>query len=116
LPFASQSFDIVLGNGVLHHLPNLAEVVPQIKRVLRPGGIYIGREPNFISPLIQWKVLGEHSSRNEHAVYRDEIISTFNAAGFETKVTYFWRRLPWLHHAWFTSSIAIHAVLKASSK
>jgi len=38
LPFPDNSFDIVYSNGVIHHTPNTARVVQEIKRVLKPGG------------------------------------------------------------------------------
>ena len=38
LPFASKSFDLVYSWGVLHHTPDTAKAVAEIKRVLRPGG------------------------------------------------------------------------------
>ena len=38
LPFADESFDLVLGHAVLHHLPNLAESFVDFHRLLRPGG------------------------------------------------------------------------------
>jgi glycosyltransferase involved in cell wall biosynthesis/ubiquinone/menaquinone biosynthesis C-methylase UbiE len=38
LPFPDASFDLVYSNGVLHHTPNTAQVVGEIRRVLRPGG------------------------------------------------------------------------------
>jgi glycosyltransferase involved in cell wall biosynthesis/ubiquinone/menaquinone biosynthesis C-methylase UbiE len=38
LPFPDNSFDVVYSNGVLHHTPNTAAVVREIKRVLKPGG------------------------------------------------------------------------------
>ena len=38
LPFADQSFDLVLGHAVLHHLPNLRRAFAEFHRVLRPGG------------------------------------------------------------------------------
>ena len=37
LPFADQSFDLVLGHAVLHHLPNLDRAFAEFHRVLRPG-------------------------------------------------------------------------------
>jgi glycosyltransferase involved in cell wall biosynthesis/ubiquinone/menaquinone biosynthesis C-methylase UbiE len=38
LPFPDASFDLVYGNGVLHHTPNTERVIGEILRVLRPGG------------------------------------------------------------------------------
>ena len=37
LPFADESFDLVLGHAVLHHLPNLRRAFAEFHRVLRPG-------------------------------------------------------------------------------
>jgi len=39
LPFADDSFDIVFGHAVLHHLPDLAGSMAELRRVLRPGGV-----------------------------------------------------------------------------
>jgi SAM-dependent methyltransferase len=41
LPFADDSFDLVLGHAVLHHLPDLDQAWREIHRVLRPGGVAI---------------------------------------------------------------------------
>ena len=41
LPFADESFDLVLGHAVLHHLPDLDQAWREIHRVLRPGGIAV---------------------------------------------------------------------------
>ena len=38
LPFADESFDLVLGHAVLHHLPDLTQAFSEFRRVLRPGG------------------------------------------------------------------------------
>jgi SAM-dependent methyltransferase len=38
LPFADESFDLVLGHAVLHHLPDLRAAFSEFARVLRPGG------------------------------------------------------------------------------
>lgn len=39
LPFADESFDIVFGHAVLHHLPDLDGAFAEFLRVLRPGGV-----------------------------------------------------------------------------
>jgi SAM-dependent methyltransferase len=38
LPFEDDSFDLVFGHAVLHHLPDLAGSFREFRRVLRPGG------------------------------------------------------------------------------
>jgi SAM-dependent methyltransferase len=39
LPFEDDSFDIVFGHAVLHHLPDLAGAFREFRRVLQPGGV-----------------------------------------------------------------------------
>jgi ubiquinone/menaquinone biosynthesis C-methylase UbiE len=39
LPFEDDSFDLVFGHAVLHHLPDLAGAFREFQRVLRPGGV-----------------------------------------------------------------------------
>jgi ubiquinone/menaquinone biosynthesis C-methylase UbiE len=39
LPFEDESFDLVLGHAVLHHIPDLARAFAEFHRVLRPGGM-----------------------------------------------------------------------------
>jgi SAM-dependent methyltransferase len=47
LPFADESFDLVLGHAVLHHLPHLDDAFAEFLRVLRPGGrILFAGEPS----------------------------------------------------------------------
>jgi SAM-dependent methyltransferase len=49
LPFAEQSFDLVLGHAVLHHIPDLDQAFREMYRVLRPGGqIVFAGEPSRV--------------------------------------------------------------------
>ncbi len=38
IPFEDDSFDLVLGHAVLHHIPDLDQAFSEFHRVLRPGG------------------------------------------------------------------------------
>jgi SAM-dependent methyltransferase len=47
LPFPDESFDLVLGHAVLHHLPDLNRAFSEFHRVLAPGGrIVFAGEPS----------------------------------------------------------------------
>jgi ubiquinone/menaquinone biosynthesis C-methylase UbiE len=41
LPFADESFDLVLGHAVLHHIPDLQRAFAEFARVLAPGGTLV---------------------------------------------------------------------------
>ena len=51
LPFRDATFDAVLGNAVLHHLA-LDLALPELARVLKPGGIFAFAEPNLLNPQV----------------------------------------------------------------
>jgi ubiquinone/menaquinone biosynthesis C-methylase UbiE len=41
LPFADASFDRAMANHMLYHVPNIPRAVAGLRRVLRPGGIFL---------------------------------------------------------------------------
>ncbi len=41
LPFSSHSFDMVLANHMLYHLPDIDDALTEIHRILKPGGVVI---------------------------------------------------------------------------
>ncbi|HEX3050728.1 MAG TPA: class I SAM-dependent methyltransferase [Aggregatilineaceae bacterium] len=53
LPFPSESFDVVFGKGVLHHL-NAEYGAPEILRVLKSGGKAAFSEPMGTNPLLSF--------------------------------------------------------------
>jgi SAM-dependent methyltransferase len=53
LGFATDTFDVVFGEGALHHL-DLAAARSEIHRVLRPGGIGVFAEPIVLNPLLRF--------------------------------------------------------------
>jgi SAM-dependent methyltransferase len=53
LPFPDESFDLVLGHAVLHHLPDLDAAFAEFGRVLKPGGtVAFCGEPSRYGDLI----------------------------------------------------------------
>lgn len=41
LPFEDESFDLVLGHAVLHHIPDVEQAMREVLRVLKPSGRFI---------------------------------------------------------------------------
>ena len=41
LPYPDESFDVVIGHAVLHHIPDLGLTFREILRVLKPGGRFV---------------------------------------------------------------------------
>lgn len=46
LPLPNSTFDCVIADNVLEHLPNPAAVFSEVHRVLRPGGVFLAKTPN----------------------------------------------------------------------
>jgi len=46
LPFEDESFDVVVAGELLEHLADPAAAVANVRRVLRPGSLFIGSVPN----------------------------------------------------------------------
>ena len=44
LPYLDQSFDGVISNSIIHHLPNPMAAFQEISRVIRPGGLILIRD------------------------------------------------------------------------
>ena len=76
-PLPSNAFDLVFGNGVLHHL-DIEISARQILRILKPGGIAIFREPLGENQLLErirrssWRGLQHRHSEDERSFrYQD---------------------------------------------
>lgn len=74
LPFDDNSFDMVFGGFVLHHL-NIKKVSKEIMRVLKIGGSYQGIEPNgnYFYIYLPLNLFNRTHEKYEHAIYDSDI-------------------------------------------
>ena len=42
LPFEDNTFDVVIMDAVLEHIPDVGKAISEVARVLKPGGVFIG--------------------------------------------------------------------------
>jgi SAM-dependent methyltransferase len=63
LPFDDDSFDLVFGHAVLHHLPDLADGFREFRRVLKPGGVvaFCGEPSYYGDRIAAWPKRGANA-------------------------------------------------------
>ena len=56
IPFENESFDAVIANHMLYHVPDRPKAIMEIKRVLKPGGILIATTvgENHMKQMLEW--------------------------------------------------------------
>jgi len=88
LTLPNESFDAVVGISILHHL-RIEAALPQVLRVLKPGGRFVFTEPNMLNPQV---FLERHvpsiressgTSPDETAFYRWQLKRFLLAEGFQ---------------------------------
>ncbi|MBC2839039.1 class I SAM-dependent methyltransferase [Robiginitalea sp. SC105] len=103
LPFESNSFDVILCNHVLEHIPDHQKALSELYRVLKPGGWGIFQVPQDLSrertledpgitdPEERRKVFGQY----DHVrVYGRDYIEILRAAGFDAEGVDYTRNFP----------------------
>ncbi len=73
--FNKNSFDIIFGLGILHHL-EFSKCLDEIDRILKPGGSLLFIEPVGTNPLINFyrKLTPRARSRDEHPLIKKDFL------------------------------------------
>jgi SAM-dependent methyltransferase len=77
----SATVDLATSFGVLHHIPNVSHVVAEIARVLKPGGLFVLREP--ISSMGDWRQARAGLTANERGLPVEWFATLVRTTGFK---------------------------------
>jgi len=80
IPFADQTFDMVLSNSVLHHLANPVAMLDEMRRVMKPHGLALLRDLRRPGRLMfSWHVrwYGRHYSGLMKKLYTDSVRASY---------------------------------------
>ena len=80
LPFSERTFDLVLCNSLLHHLPDPLALFNEISRVAKPGGAILLRDlrrPSRLEFPLHAAWFGRHYSGVMRQLYRDSLRAAY---------------------------------------
>ena len=109
---ADGSFDVVLCFGLLHHIPDIGDAFRECRRILRPGGRLIFRDPWAGNPLL-WFLhrFVYEASANERPLRLRPTSALVRSSGFRVEhVSRFWLRFPWAPPGPWSTNLAMVAV------
>jgi SAM-dependent methyltransferase len=95
LDYPSDHFDLAFGFAILHHL-DLSKALPELHRVLKPGGIAYFAEPLGTNPLINLyrRVTPQHRTEDEEPIDLEKL--TLRLSGFRA----------FRHHEYYLMALA----------
>ena len=76
LPFADDSFDQVICSEVLEHIVEYEKVLTEIKRVLKPSGIFAVSVPRYLPEWVCWQLSdGYHDVEGGHVrIFKSNVL------------------------------------------
>ena len=86
LPLSERSFDLVLCNSLLHHLPDPLALLNEISRVSKPGGAILLRDlrrPSRLEFPLHALWFGRHYSGLMRQLYRDSLRASYTPGELE---------------------------------
>jgi len=114
MPFASDSIDLVAGDGcyVLQTYPDgYASLTQEVGRVLKPGGVFVSWDPNPFNPVILYRYLATPRSPNQFIFWPHKVLPLFKSSGLSASTKFFYARLPWTRNRFLGTCIGIVAHL-----
>jgi ubiquinone/menaquinone biosynthesis C-methylase UbiE len=111
MPLAENSFDTVMMLGGIHHVPDRNALFQEVFKILKPGGVFIWREP--VSDFWLWKILRSIVYRlspildhgTERPLTWDETVPLLEDSGFEVQQ---WRTCGFLGFCIFMNSDVLY--------
>lgn len=107
LPLATEAFDTVIILGGIHHVPNVHGLFAEVARILKPGGLFLAREP--ANDFFLWRMLRavvyraspSLDAKTEHPVRQKEIEAIVHHSGLKMQS---WKTLGFLGFCIFMNS------------
>ena len=109
LPFRDRSFDVVFASLFLCEMPNLEDVLAEFARLLKPGGVFVGFEPNPFHPVIQYRYWFKPRSSNHYLFWPRKVLPAFASVGLQTRTEYFYGPIPWMRSRFLGTCIGLVA-------
>lgn len=79
IPFPDDTFDVVVGSELIEHLDEPQKTLESARRVLKPGGLFIGTTPNNLMPQ-------EEVPEHQRTWTKDQLFALFDGVFDNVKV------------------------------
>lgn len=87
LPFRDETFDVVVSSDLIEHLPDAGSHIAEVRRVLKPGGLYFLKTPNRLVAEAYYRLRDLHDAYFWHPSMFSprELRDAFARHGFDVR-------------------------------